>query len=144
VGRHEDRLRLTIDLFNERGPATNDDPEVRDLMREWVDPDIECVSYRMRLRRRDSGRCLHGIDGLARMVREFTAAWAELTAEVEDVDESEDSLVATVRYRGRGASSGAPIDEAYAWALRLRDGKPIRWVIDRDREAALRASGIAA
>jgi ketosteroid isomerase-like protein len=139
VGRHEDRLRLTIDLFNERGPATNDDPEVRDLMREWVDPDIECVSAGG-----IQGGVYHGIDGLARMVREFTAAWAELTAEVEDVDESEDSLVATVRYRGRGASSGAPIDEAYAWALRLRDGKPIRWVIDRDREAALRASGIAA
>jgi hypothetical protein len=136
VGHHTDRLRLTLQLFNERGPAMSDDPGVRELTGEWVDPEIECVSAGS-----IQGGVYHGIEGMARMVREFAGAWEELTTEVEDVVESEDSLVATIRYRGRGASSGAPIDEVYVWAVRLRDGVAIRWAIDRDRETALRAAG---
>lgn len=46
-------------------------------------------------------------EGMARMVRDFAGAWEDLTTEVEDVVESDDSLVATIRYRGRGASASS-------------------------------------
>jgi hypothetical protein len=137
VGEHEDRLRLTIAAFNENGPAMFDDPGVLALTREWIDPDVHCVAAGG-----VQGGSYRGIDGMIEMVREFTSAFSELTAEVEEVAETEHSLVSTVRYRGLGAVSGAPVDEAYTWAQRFRDGKMIAWVIDRDREAAIRAAGL--
>lgn len=138
MGRYEDQLRLTLAIFNERGPAMYDDPEVRAMAREWIDPDIESSAAGG-----VQGGTYRGIDGLIEMVRGFTSAFSELTTEIEDViEESEHSLVATVRYRGRGAASGAPVDEVYVWAQRFEDGKAIRYVIDRDREAAMRAAGL--
>jgi hypothetical protein len=67
------------------------------------------------------------------MVRDFTSAFSELRAELVEASEAEDSLVATVRYRGRGASSGAPVDEV-SGAQRFRDGRATNYAIARDRE----------
>jgi ketosteroid isomerase-like protein len=139
MGRYEDQLRLTLAAFNERGPAVLDDPAMLALAREWIDPEVESLAAGG-----IQGGTYHGIDGLIEMVRGFTSAFSELTAEIEEVlEETEHSLVATVRYRGRGASSGAPIDEVYVWAQRFEDGKAVTYVIDRDRDRAIRAAGLA-
>ncbi len=114
-----------------------DDPEVLALTREWVDPQVECVSAGG-----VQGGAYRGIDGLIEMVTDFTSAFSELRTEAEKITETEDSLVATVRYRGRGASSGAPIDETYVWAQRFENGKTVSYAIGRDREEAIRAAGL--
>jgi ketosteroid isomerase-like protein len=137
MGRYEDQLQMTLAIFNERGPTMYEDPDVLAMAREWIDPDIQSVAAGG-----VQGGTYRGIDGLIEMVREFTSAFSELRAELVEATETEDSLLATVRYRGRGASSGAPIDETYVWAQRFRDGKAVTYVIDRDRDAAIRAAGL--
>ena len=139
MGEYANRLRLTLATFNERGSAMYDDPLVVDAIRSWVDPEVECVSAGG-----VQGGSYRGVDGLLEMVREFASAFTDLTAEVDEVAlETDDALVASVRYRGKGAVGGAPIDEAYVWAQRFRDGRAVSFVIDRDRQVAMRVAGIA-
>jgi ketosteroid isomerase-like protein len=137
VGRNADLVRLSIELFNERGVAGFSDPDVRALMEEWIDPEIESYAAGG-----VQGGAYQGIEGMIEMVSDFTSAFSELRAEMTVLDETEDSLVASVRYSGSGATSGAPIDETYVWALRFRDGKAVTYVIDRDREGAVRLAGL--
>ena len=138
MGRYADQLRLSLAIFNERGPDMYDDPDVRAMSHEWIDPGIESSSAGG-----VQGGTYHGIDGLIEMVRGFTSAFSELTTEIEEViEETEHSLVTTIRYRGRGATSGAPIDEVYVWVQRFEDGKAVRYVIDRDRDRAIRVAGL--
>ena len=139
MGPYEERLRATLAIFNERGPAMYDDPEVVAAAREWIDPEIESFAAGG-----VQGGAYRGLDGLIEMVRDFTSAFGELRAEVAEATETEDSLVAEIRYRGSGAASGAPIDETYVWAQRFRDGKAVTYVIHRDREQAVRIAGIDA
>lgn len=138
MGRYEERLRAVIALFNERGPEMFDDPSVLSATRAWIDPEIECVSAGG-----IQGGTYHGIDGLIEMVRDFTSAWSELQFEIGELEETEDSLITTMRYHARGASSGVPIVETYVWAQRYEDGKAVSYAIDRDREGAVRAAGLA-
>ena len=138
MGSYEDLLRLTLATFNERGVSMYEDPEVLELMRGFVHPEIECRSAGG-----VQGGSYRGIDGLIEMVGGFSSAFAELTTDLEEVlDETERSFVATVRYRGLGAASGAPIDEVYVWAQRFEDGLTVAFAIDRDREGAERLAGL--
>jgi ketosteroid isomerase-like protein len=139
VGPHETRLRALLAIYNERGPDMYDDPEVLAMTGEWVDPQVESFTAAG-----VQGGRYHGVEGMIEMVRDFSSSFAELRTEVVEASETDESLVATVRYTGRGAVSGAAVDENYVWAARFRDGKAISYVIDRDREQALRSAGLQA
>jgi ketosteroid isomerase-like protein len=123
--------------YNERGPDMFSDRDVLAIVDELIDPEIESFTAAG-----VQGGTYHGVDGMIEMVRDFTSAFAELRTEVVEATETEDSLVATVRYQGRGAASNAPIDEVYIWAQRFRDGKAVNYAIARDRQQALRAAGL--
>jgi ketosteroid isomerase-like protein len=138
VGEYADRLHLTFAAFNEHGPSMYEDPAVQQLIVEWVDPDIECVSAGG-----VQGGTYRGYEGLIEMVTGFSAAFDGLTTEVEEVlEETADALVVSVRYRGAGATSGAPVDERYVWAQRFVDGRTVAFAIDRDRDRAMRIAGL--
>ncbi len=138
MGAYEDLLRLTLATFSERGVAMYEDPEVLELTQGFVHPEIEC-----RAAGGVQGGTYHGIDGLIEMVGGFSSAFAELTTDLEEVlEETPRSLVSTVRYRGIGAVSGAPVDEVYVWAQRFEDGLTVAFAIDRDRDGAKGLAGL--
>jgi ketosteroid isomerase-like protein len=137
VGPYESQLRAMLAAYNERGLDMFSDPDVRAIVEELIDPEIESFTAAG-----VQGGTYHGIEGMIEMVRDFTSAFSELRTDVVEATETDDSLVASVHYRGRGAASGAPVDEVYIWAQRFRGGKAVNYAIARDREQALRAAGL--
>jgi ketosteroid isomerase-like protein len=70
------------------------------------------------------------------VIREWNEIWEEMSYEVEEVLESEDTLVLVLRLRGRGSESGVDVDSTWGWVMRYRDGQIARWEIHRDPDRA--------
>jgi len=137
MGRYADRFKLGTAMWSERGIGMYDDPEVLAVMREWTDPEVVARSD-VAL---DSGE-YHGIDGMLQMFRSFDEVWSGMSYEVGEVIERGDELVAELRYRGRGASSGVPVAEAWWVHQRHRDGKLVLVEYLATREEAMKSAGL--
>jgi ketosteroid isomerase-like protein len=84
----------------------------------------------------------HGHAELRQWAEGFLAAWESHRAEVVEVIESGDKVVAVLHLVGRGIGSGIEMDETDAHVLAFRDGKITRWQNFNERSDALEAVGL--
>ena len=76
-------------------------------------------------------------------VEGFLAAWESHHAEVVDLTEEGDLVLAMLHLTGRGSGSGIEMDETDAHLFTLRDGKVTRWRNFSQRSDALEAAGLS-
>jgi ketosteroid isomerase-like protein len=65
--------------------------------------------------------------------------WENLRIEVEGLEEVDDCVVGTIRFRATGVDSGVEVDMRFASAVRVRDGVATELVNGRTGEDALGA-----
>jgi ketosteroid isomerase-like protein len=85
----------------------------------------------------------HGHEGLSRYFRSIFDAFSEYRAEAEQILDAGDHVVTLAIERARGKQSGIPIVRHTAHVWTVRDGRAVRLEINWDRDAALRAVGLA-
>jgi ketosteroid isomerase-like protein len=105
---------------------------------DWADPEIEFTI---------PGPDLYvhrGIESMGRAWAEWLGAWDEFSVEGLDYRDAGDKVVVEQVFRGKGKTSGVPIDEIRgATVVTLRDGKVIRFEGHTTVEAALDSAGLA-
>ena len=84
-----------------------------------------------------------GWDGLRERNRTFSEPLGDLDWKpVEFIDAADNVVVAVLAMRGRGESSGVPIDARIAFVYELREGKIVRDRPFTSRSEALEAAGL--
>jgi ketosteroid isomerase-like protein len=109
---------------------------------EWAHPEMELV-----IADGPSPGRWRGLAGMAEGVRSILGAWEDWHAEVDEFRELDDERVlALVRFRGRGKTSGLELEQMRARGasvFHVHDGKVTRQVIYFDRERALTELDVA-
>jgi uncharacterized protein len=80
-----------------------------------------------------------GIDDVRAFLESFPRIWEEPRFEPEQLHQAGDTVVALVRFTGRGRNSGAEVSRELAHLFEFSDGKVVRVVTYFDREQALLA-----
>lgn len=106
---------------------------------DFIDPDVEWEDPRG-----IPGGGLHrGHDGVAAWFARWLAAWEHFAVQAEGFTDAGDHVIVSERLRGTGKSSGVPIDQAWVAVYRLRAGRIVRRTDYPDKDAALKAVGMA-
>jgi uncharacterized protein len=90
----------------------------------------------------DAGTYL-GAEGIAAYTRSLLEPWTDFTLEAEEIVAAGDSVLAAVRQRGVGSTSGVPTELRYFMLWSLRGRKVIRLESFRERAEALEAAGLS-
>jgi uncharacterized protein len=94
--------------------------------------------------REDPDFAIHrGIDAIARLFASWRETYPDLRVDLHEAKAHRDRVFAWVRFRGRGAASGIPIQMELAHVFTISDGKTIRLLEYSDRAEALEAAGLA-
>ena len=86
-----------------------------------------------------------GIAAFEQYARQFLAEFSEIDYEVRESLGRGDDVLANMRIRGRGKTSGAAFELSAWWAITIRDHRMVRCFayLDRDRAVeALEAAGL--
>ncbi len=89
----------------------------------------------------------HGHAELRRSAEAFLAAWEFHHADVVEVVDTDDGVLAALHLVGRGAGSGIEVDQTDAHVFTIREGKIARWHNFNERAEAVeaaRAAGVGA
>jgi ketosteroid isomerase-like protein len=108
--KNVESMRAVAEAFNRR--------DVEGLERLLAD-DVEIVPIRAAV---EAGTVYLGPDAVAQWYAAVDASWDELRAEVEDLRDGGDRVLASGRIRGRGRESGAVIDVEAASVAHFRNG----------------------
>jgi ketosteroid isomerase-like protein len=84
----------------------------------------------------------HGHAELRQWAEGFLAAWEFHHAEIVEVVDAEDRVVALLHLVGRGIGSGVEMDETDAHVFTIREGRIARWQNFAERAEALKAAGL--
>ncbi len=75
-------------------------------------------------------------------VRHYWGTWDEYAIDpIEFIDVGQ-SVVITVRERGRGKTSGVPVERQQTQVWTFRNGRIVRWELFGERADALEAAGL--
>jgi ketosteroid isomerase-like protein len=110
-----------------------DDP---DAFRDLLHPEIEWFPFE------ENHTPSHGVDGAMRIRNRWLGSWDEMRAEVEDVVDEGESVVASIHAVGRGKASGVEVDVRLHMHFKVRDGKIVYLFEHEDKVAALEAAGL--
>jgi ketosteroid isomerase-like protein len=83
-----------------------------------------------------------GHDGVRQGWREWLSAFSEIDAEVAELIDAGDQVVAVIRERELGRASGVRVEATHAAVWTLAHGKVTRMQVFDDRERALEAAGL--
>jgi ketosteroid isomerase-like protein len=85
----------------------------------------------------------HGLKGMRELWRVWIEEWERYSWRSSNWSEIGDHVIADVRIRATGKSSGADVvwDHCQVWTF--RDGRVVRWLLANDRAEALKAVGLA-
>ena len=109
-----------------------------DVFRGTLHPDIEWCPFE------DNHTPSYGIEGAMRIRNGWRDAWDEMQADLEQIVEAGDSVVASVHVTGVGKSSGAKVDVRLHLHFKIRDER-IAYIFEHtQRAAALEAAGLSA
>ena len=108
-----------------------------DAFRDVLHPEIEWFPFE------ENHTPSHGIEGGLRIRNQWVATWDEMRAELEDVIEKDDSVLATVHVVGRGKASGVEVDTFLYLHFRVRDDKIVYLYEYEERGPALEAVGLS-
>jgi ketosteroid isomerase-like protein len=124
-----ERTRRAYRAINERDLAT---------YLEFMDADVEAVPRVVTIE-----GSYRGHDGMRRWWNHLIDFLPDIAIEVAEVRDLGDRTLATVRMRGRGASSDAPLDVPLWTVVEWRDGKCVRWANYGTQAEALAAVGLS-
>jgi ketosteroid isomerase-like protein len=105
-----------------------------DAFRDTLHPDLKWFPFE------ENHTPSYGIDGGMQIRSRWLDAWDEMEAELEGIVDEGDSVVASIRIRGRGKASGAAVDVRLHMLFRVRDGKVVHLYEHTDKAAALKAA----
>lgn len=105
---------------------------------EWWTDDIEMVEDP----RWPGAGEFHGREEVARRFYEYFQAFDDGHAVLERVHGGGEELVLEMLFRSRGAGSGAPVEQRWAWHVKLRNGRTASIRPHLDIAEALEAAGI--
>lgn len=111
----------------------------RDDCEGWLallDPDVEISTSGVFP---DFASSYHGHAQAAKFWRRLREPWGTFGIEVEDMVEDEDTATAQIRFRARGADSGAEVDMSFGSGIKVRDGLATALVNRRTPEEAREA-----
>ena len=85
-----------------------------------------------------------GRTGLTEAVEHFTEMWSDLSWEpLEFIDAGENRVIAVIGMRGKGGTSGAPMDARAAWLYEMRSGRVSGAKAFTSKQEALKAAGLS-
>jgi hypothetical protein len=105
-----------------------------------LDPDVEQVATVGGV---EEGAVMHGLDEIRRDYEQVEETWEEHRIEPEQIIDAGERVVLFHREYHRGRSSGVELDLDAAVVFDLRDGRIVRIQGYMDRDAALKAAGVA-
>src|SRR5437868_4256182 len=82
-----------------------------------------------------------GRDAFERLLGGFLESFREMSFDVLEVTDADDLVIVSTVMHGRGATSGASVDDAYVFVYKLRDGVVVEGWEYRTRQEALDAVG---
>ena len=84
----------------------------------------------------------HGLEGMRKLWRAWIEEWERYSWTPSNWSEVGDHVIADVRIRATGKSSGADVvwDHCQVWTF--QDGRAVRWLLANDRTEALKAVGL--
>jgi len=88
------------------------------------------------------GEDYRGHAGVVRWLEDWSSAWSEFSMEPEEFIDAGERVVAVVRMRAKGRSSGLVLDRQDAVVQELRDGMIVRIDYYNSRDQALKAVGL--
>ena len=84
-----------------------------------------------------------GIEAVRRQLEGWFEAFPDYRAETEEFIDAGDRVVCVTQWRGTGAASGLPYDQAAAEVFTVREGKIVRAELGfADKDDALKAVGL--
>jgi ketosteroid isomerase-like protein len=102
------------------------------------DPEIEWIEDPSRA----DARTYRGHEGVIESFRQWLENFDEWGAELEEVRDCGDRVLATMREEGRGRASGATVSGRNYYVMTFRDGKILRYQEFYDQGMALEAAGL--
>ena len=84
-----------------------------------------------------------GHEGARQVWRERLSVFGEVDVEVEQLIDARDQVVAVIREREVGRTSGAPVETTHVAVWTLADGKVIKLQVFDDRQQGLEAAGLS-
>jgi hypothetical protein len=124
--------RRVTEAFNRR--------DVDAAFAELATPDFEWYPA---IGRALDGGVYRGREGVEKFAADIRENWEELQALPEEFRELGDRVLVFGRLKGRGKSSGAPVDTPYVGILDFRGDRIWRHRVYLDRAEGLRAAGLS-
>src|ERR1700730_2585026 len=84
-----------------------------------------------------------GRDAFERLLDGFLESFRDLRFDVLELIDVGDRVIASTMIHGRGAASGASVEDAYVVVYRLRDGLVVEGWEYRTEQEALKAAGLS-
>ena len=84
-----------------------------------------------------------GREAFERLALGFLESFPYQEFDVEELIDARDLVIASTVMHGRGAASGASVDDAYVFVYKLRDGLVVEGWEYRTEQEALKAVGLA-
>jgi ketosteroid isomerase-like protein len=84
-----------------------------------------------------------GRDAFERLLDGFLESFRELRFDVLELIDAGDRVIASTMIHGRGAASGASVEDAYIVVYRLRDGLVVEGWEYKTEQEALKAMGLS-
>lgn len=131
----EDRLevvRRLVDAYNRR--------DIDGPFAELLTPDFEWYPG---LTRGLDGGSYRGREGAERFAADTSENWEDLQNVTEELRDLGDRVLLLGRLKGRGKTSGAPVDQPYAGIFDFRGPRIWRYRVYLDRAEGLRVAGVS-
>ena len=90
----------------------------------------------------EGGGVVVGREAVIEAGRRYWGTWEDYRLDAEELIDAGMSVVGFVRERGRGKSSGAPVERRWAQVWTFRRGRIVRWELFGDKGSALEAAGL--
>jgi len=85
----------------------------------------------------------HGHEGLLQGLAQTIDIWDDFSVELREMRDFDNHVLASLRWWGRGPSSGIQMEvDIYALAT-FREGKIVRWLLFASEQQALEAAGLS-
>jgi ketosteroid isomerase-like protein len=108
-----------------------------DTFQDTLHPEIEWFPFE------DNHTPSYGVGGAMGIRTHWLDSWDEMEAEVENLVDAGEHVVASVHVTGRGKASGVEVDVRLHFHFKFRDNKIVYLFEHTDRAAALDAAGVS-
>ena len=126
-------VRRVADAYNRRDV---------EAMLDELQPEIEWHPW-LQVQLGGGATVYRGHQGVRAGIRDGEDAFSEVEAELSEVRDLGQRVVAIGQLRGRGRESGAMTESALAWIVEFKSGKVIRVREYLDPKEALKAAGLS-